>query len=207
MTVMSTGLMNELFGNRCPTVGEAVLRAKRKLVEQPKSTDSGRIALDTIARLISPAGDKLAEERAEHVLLFNLFGDPLLRLRYPKPVELDVPGRAVAGAALRVAGSSPVDGRAQVELVVPNGQLTFKQPLRTQYPSTSGDLAAFQEVYEKANDPRLTSVETTVSGGRFAAALSVPAQAGGKCLVRVFIEGSDDFAMGAAEVTVEKPQE
>ncbi|HYW78904.1 MAG TPA: C25 family cysteine peptidase, partial [Thermoguttaceae bacterium] len=118
MTVLATGLMDQCFHQRCPTLGEALLIAKRKMVEKPDPKDPRRAMIDSIARAVSPAPKQLAAELAEHLLLFNLIGDPLLRLRHPQPVALDVPGSAMAGTRLKVTGSSPMPGRATVELVV-----------------------------------------------------------------------------------------
>jgi hypothetical protein len=205
MTLLSTGLMDECFENRCPTLGEALLRAKRKLLEEPGANDSRRAVLDLIARMISPAPDKLDQERAEHVLLFNLLGDPLLKLRYPKAVELTVAATGTAGQPLRVSGTSPIDGRASVELVVRCDRLTFTPPMRAEYPTASDELAEFQTVYERANDRRLASTDVKVENGQFTVRLDVPDDARGACHVRLFVAGSDDFAAGSADVEIKEP--
>ena len=74
--------------------------------------------LDALAAAVSPAKNKLDDERADHLSLFNIIGDPMLRMRYPGPVSLDVPATADAGCELKISGSSPMTGRATVELVV-----------------------------------------------------------------------------------------
>ena len=205
MGVLATELMDQCFREQRPTLGEALLRAKQKLVKGA-GDDQRRKMLDAVASAISPAPSKLAAERAEHVLLFNLIGDPLLRLHHAKAVRLEVPAAATAGGALEVAGTSPVDGRCRVELVVPRGRLTFKPKARPQYPQTAGELAELQEVYQRANDPRLAAAEVLVQGGRFRSRLDVPPEARGDCRVRVFVEGADDFALGAATVKIEPPR-
>jgi hypothetical protein len=45
--------------------------------------DQMRVMLDGIAQLVSPPPVDLAAERREHVLMYHLVGDPLLRLRRP----------------------------------------------------------------------------------------------------------------------------
>ncbi|MEE8452800.1 MAG: C25 family cysteine peptidase [Thermoguttaceae bacterium] len=202
MTVLATGLMDQCFKQRCPTLGEALLNAKRKMVEKPDAQDARRAMLDSIARAVSPAPKQLAAELAEHLLLFNLIGDPLLRLRHPRTVALDVPSTATAGKPLKVTGTSPMQGRATVELVVRRDRFTFSPPRRREYPQTSGTLAEFQEIYQRANDRRLTSVEVPVAAGPFAVELETPDNARGTCHVRVFVEGADDFALGAADVVI-----
>ncbi|OHB69194.1 MAG: hypothetical protein A2V70_02160 [Planctomycetes bacterium RBG_13_63_9] len=205
MTLLATGLMDQCFEHRAATLGEAFLRTKQNMVKEPTEGDQQRAMIDAIAAGISPAPKKLAVERAEHLLLFNLFGDPLLRLRYPKPVELEVPATATAGEPLEVRGVSPVAGRATIELVVHRARLTFKPPDRAEYPQTSGALAELQETYQRANDRCLTSVELPVENGPFAARLEIPEAANGACHVRVFVDGADDFASGAADVKIDTP--
>lgn len=205
MGVLSTELMDQCFREHSPTLGEALLRAKQNLVKGA-GDDQRRKMLDAVASAISPSPGKLAAERAEHVLLFNLVGDPLLRLHHAKAARLDVPEEATAGRSIDVEGTSPVDGHGRVELVVPCGRLTFRPKARPQYPQTAGELAEFQEVYQRANDPRLATAEVLVQGGRFRARLAVPPEAHGNCRVRVYVEGADDFAVGSAAVKVEAPQ-
>ncbi len=206
MTLLSTELMDECFVRRCPTIGEALLRAKQNMVK-PSANNPRRVILDGIARVISPASDKLAEERAEHVLLFNLIGDPLLRLRYPKPIKLTLPQVAIAGEPLEVTGICSIDGRGTVELVVRRDRFTFKPPIRGVYPKTSEGLAEFQSIYIRANDRRLTSTDVTIRNGRFSITLEVPPEANGPCHVRLFVEGVKDFAVGAADLQIEEPAE
>lgn len=204
MTLLACGLSDQLFTDRGETLGDAVLAAKRAMLAQ-RSDDPRRAMLDALAKAVSPAPKLLAAERAEHVRMFNLLGDPLLKLHHPKGVELAVPASAVAGARLPIRGKCEVEGKATIELVVARGRLTFPCPPRREYPGDDASLSAFQEVYRRANDPRLASLETPSAGGRFAAELQVPPDARGECHIRVFIEGKDAFAQGAAPVQVTSP--
>jgi hypothetical protein len=149
---------------------------------------------------VSPDSDQLAAERAEHLLLFNLIGDPLLRLRHPSEVSVHVDGAAEAGRPLEVTGQSPVDGEATVELIVRRDRFTFDPPLRSEYPRTPGELATFQGVYQRANDRQLVSLQLPTTDGRFRARLPVPEDASGPCHICVFIQGQDDFAVGSADI-------
>ena len=146
-----------MFRKRRPTVGEALLHAKQGMMKEPAAGDQQRAMLDAMAAVVSPAAKQMAEERAEHVLMFNLIGDPLLRLRYPEEIKVEAPKTAAPGEPLKVAGSTPVEGRGTVELVVRRGRLAFKPPVRREYPQTAAGLAEFQEVYCQANDQRLVS--------------------------------------------------
>ena len=42
--------------------------------------NTNRLMLDGVASIISPSREMLEEERREHLHLFNLLGDPMLRL-------------------------------------------------------------------------------------------------------------------------------
>jgi hypothetical protein len=109
MAILGQGMMVEAFENRRPTIGEVFLHAKRRLL--PPASDrrvglatvvavsrafelipadvfpiSERMAVLRIVRFLGTLPSDLMQERAEHVALFNLLGDPLLRLRHPPPL-------------------------------------------------------------------------------------------------------------------------
>lgn len=204
MTVLANGLLDECFRRRVATLGDAVLGAKRRLIEEPAEDETPRRMLDSVARLLSPMPRQLAAERAEHVLLFNLLGDPLLRLRHPKPVEVRAAARAAPGERLDVAIVSPVPGRATAELILSRGRLREVAPRRAAMPRSADECATFQPVYRSANDTRLVSVDCALVAGRGSVTLEVPRDIEGPCHVAVFVEGDDDFASGAADVLVQR---
>jgi len=103
MATMSVGLMDEVFENQCPTLGEAMLRAKKAMLQPADTNDSRRKTLDMIAAGLSPSQKLLDDERAEHVLLFNILGDPLLRLKYPQAVRVETAASVQAGTSLTVS--------------------------------------------------------------------------------------------------------
>ncbi|MDP6443371.1 MAG: C25 family cysteine peptidase, partial [Pirellulaceae bacterium] len=119
MAVLSSELMRGHFQERLPTLGEVLVYAKRRLAAQVREDDpeqtANRVLLDKLAAVISPAPQLLGEERREHVSLFNLLGDPLLRLQHPHEVEWDAPERAVAGEEIRVSGSVSAPGDIVLE--------------------------------------------------------------------------------------------
>jgi len=202
MGVMANELSEACFRKHVATLGEAVLTTKRAMVKEPTSSNDARAMLDVLARALSPQPDKLALERAEHVQLFNLFGDPLLSIRYPRNIELIVPDEAAAGGQLLVRANSPVAGRCRVELTVPPGVLTFKPPSRSEYPTSPEMLREFTDVYQRANDDRLQAVDLTAPVGRFDAQVPVPNHFTGTCYVRIYIEGERDFAAGFSELKI-----
>jgi hypothetical protein len=203
MSVLGTELLKECFRERRATIGEVLLEAKRNTMLKPR-TDARSKALDGLAAMLNPRPGDLADERAEHLLLFNLLGDPLLELRHPREAKLHVAARASAGERLQISGDCPVEGEATVELVVRRDRLTFQPPNREGYRPSPETFAEYLETYRKANDPRLYSTRAPVKDGHFAAELDVPANAWGDCHVRVFVQGKDDFAAGTADVEIRR---
>ena len=85
MSVMGDGMLRQSFRLREELLGNVITNAKRSLVV-PSQADrtANRMLLDNLAGTLSPAPHLLKEERAEHALMFNLLGAPLLRLNYPR---------------------------------------------------------------------------------------------------------------------------
>lgn len=201
LSVWGLEMADAVFQSRAATLGEAVLRAKQRMLAAPDARSGGRGMLDTLATVLSPTGSKLAEEREDHVLLFNLFGDPLLRLRHPTPVTMDVASKTTPGAVIEVRGTSPLAGQAKVELVLRRDRLGFAPVLRAQCPQPE-DWDELQAAYERTSNSCLAAAELEVTPGPFSARLRVPEDASGPCHVRVFISGAAEFAQGAADVSI-----
>jgi hypothetical protein len=206
MTVMATNLTDECFRGPCPTLGEALLHAKRNMLKEPGKDDARRAMLDSIAAMISPSGKELAAERAEHVLMFNLIGDPLLGMRHPQAMEVRAAKSVPAGGSLEIDGASPIDGRASVELVLRRDRAGGQPPSRSVYPASDEELAALDEVYQRANERRVKTAALAIRAGRFRTKIDVPAEAAGGCRVCVFVAGKTDMAMGSAAVEVVRPR-
>ena len=77
-TVLGCELLRSAFAQREATLGEVWLRAQRATLADSPADDSLRTSLDSLARGVSPPPVELAVERREHVLLYQLLGDPLL---------------------------------------------------------------------------------------------------------------------------------
>jgi hypothetical protein len=63
-------------------LGDTLRQAERNTL-RPLRDDQLRSSLDSLASGLSPAPVDLASERLEHVQMYHLFGDPLIRLRRP----------------------------------------------------------------------------------------------------------------------------
>jgi hypothetical protein len=199
MTALAQELLDHTFAGNCETLGELLRRAKRDLAVRAKDTPA-RQTVDLLASALNPAD--LARERMEHTLLFNLLGDPLLRLHAPRAVEMTLAAPTARGGRLAVSGRCPLEGRCMVELVGPRDRAP---PLgrAALEPATLADLDARQQSYQRANDPCLTSAEAMVTDGQWQAWLDVPADAPAVCHVRAFVQGREAHAVGALEVRLD----
>lgn len=202
MAVLGAELLDEFFHGRPATLGELIVAAKRHTV-RPVADSRHRAALDAVAKTFAWAtGGDAAAERLEHLDLFHLLGDPLLRLPHPRTIELAVRPTALAGESIDVTGTSPIAGTCTIELVVRRDRLAFEPPARGQFDPLQ--MAGYAAVYERANEPRLASVQLGRVEGQFSARLSVPPDARGACHVRVFVEGQRACALGAADVRLDR---
>ena len=204
MAVLGMGLLDELFQHQRTTVGDILLHAKRGMVAEDQ-VEPNRLMLDAMAAAVSPSPEDPAGERREHLLLFNLIGDPLLRVRRPRQVLVKAPARAGPGDMIEISGTSPVDGKTTVELVARRDRLTFEPPARRRFDLTEDALEEMNRVYRHANDGRWSSRTVNTEGGTFRTALEIPSQAHGSCRVRVYVEGADDFAAGSSRIYLRRP--
>jgi len=188
-----------LFVARKPTLGEAFLFAKRRLMTADKD-DKLRAKIEQMAQLLyEPDPQKRRDERIEHLYLYNLLGDPSLRLPHPEKVEMSAPEAAQAGGSIRVAAKSPLGGSFRVELV------EERTPIR---PRRTGDSEQeFLDAYRRANDWVRVSGEGEAKDGALSVELKLPEQLKpGRYDVRVWIEGETGVAMGSRPLVVEAPE-
>jgi hypothetical protein len=153
----------------------------------------------------------LAEERREHLHLFNLIGDPLLTLTYPQEVKVETSAQTAPGKTLQVKVESPVSGRMVLELVCRRDIPKVDLPPRDRFDSSSAALARLQETYQQANDCVWCRQEVDLRGRTavdpaqgitIQGVLAVPREARGAAHVRVFVQGEKDYAAGAANLYI-----
>jgi hypothetical protein len=200
MAALGREAMRECFENRRETVGELLLHAKRNTAGGYGAPFWSFVNALTVA--VSDESFQPKQERREHLQLFNLFGDPTMKLHAPKAVPVQAPANAVAGQQIKITCDSPIEGDAQIELVVRRDRFREEPKERTHYRTNEKARAEFEATYQAANDPVLETVKVPGCKGRFDARLAVPADAVGACHVRVFIKGKKGFAVGAADVEI-----
>lgn len=197
--VLSKEMLGALFREGAATVGEMLQLAKRRLVE-PKPDDVLRQTIEMMALAWKfRAEDRLAERR-EHLWLYNLLGDPSMRLPRAADLSLACAEGVLAGAKLAVEGRCAVAGEALVELV---------RERTPDVPRREGDADAdFAKCYEGANAWVKAETKARCEGGAFKAEIPVPADlAPGRYIVRAYVTGTDGAALGAREIKVSKAAE
>jgi len=80
-TVMGCEMLRACFRDQPEHLGDILRLAELRTLATP-SDDHLRTSLDSLAAGLSPQPVDLAGERREHVLMYHLYGDPLLHLRY-----------------------------------------------------------------------------------------------------------------------------
>jgi len=203
-TMFCMEMLRSRFQGSVMTIGDVVKHAKRGLVRE-REDDPLRSALTLMSTLFSPVPADASIERAEHAHLYNLLGDPLLRLSQPEKIGLRVPAKVSAGKTLMIRGISPLEGHAHVELVSQRGSLLAKHKPRGEWPAATLGAELFRTTYHRANDRRVAYKELAIGAGEFTTSLDVPKDASGKCFARIFVQGKEHHAMAAAVIDVEGP--
>jgi hypothetical protein len=81
-TVLGYELLRACFNDRPDSLGEILRLAQRRTLSEPEQ-GSLRASIDSLAHGLSTPPVDLPAERREHVLMYQLLGDPLLRLHRP----------------------------------------------------------------------------------------------------------------------------
>jgi hypothetical protein len=210
MSIMGQGLIHGYFQQRADTLGEVILVAKQQLIaptpSATKAAQWNRRMLDTMATLLSPKPELVAAERREHLSLFNLLGDPLLRLPHPQQLQISSPSNVIAGSELLLTVTSPWAATATVELVCQRGTQKQQIGARITYLHEDQALKKYNQIYEQANDQVWTQVQLRLSKGSQQFKLAVPPAATGSCFVRIFAEGEKRYALGACPVFINQQE-
>ena len=202
MSVMGDGMLRQSFRLREELLGNVITNAKRSLVV-PSQADrtANRMLLDNLAGTLSPAPHLLKEERAEHALMFNLLGDPLLRLNYPRGVKLTSPVTARNGSDIQVGFQAPVAGKAILELAAERGVQRFVPMQRQEFDRTL--VARYTDEYIQANDAVWHSEERAVNA---AVAVSVKMKveniSPGFQTIRLYLQGDQHVYIGSKRIYV-----
>lgn len=181
-TTAVVGLIDGVFNQQLPRLGDAWLNALRQMHrENSEDTSSSRIMIDALAAVVSPPGTNLVEERREHMLLYNLIGDPTLRLQHPKNLDLKVAVGHERGSPIQAAVESPISGKLRLCLDRPLGSVTEGDPNETTVACLEISVQKGQKV-----SPTITLPETIV----------------GPIIVRAMVSGEESWASAAARTII-----
>ncbi|MEW5946709.1 MAG: C25 family cysteine peptidase [bacterium] len=198
-SVLSREIARALLQGLEPRIGDAVVKAKRGMVE---NLDADRRYIDKFASLFIRKSEMETAIR-EHLYLYNYLGDPATLVQFPRGrVEAEAPATAAPGERLEIAGRvvGMTTGRAAV---------TFEcEPVTTAHPvepleglDDTAYRAAVRRNYANANDKVVARAEVPVADGKLKAALDVPQSIpGGVYHVKVFAWNEETEAAGYAEV-------
>ena len=202
MSVMGDGMLRQSFRLREELLGNVITNAKRSLVV-PSQADrtANRMLLDNLAGTLSPAPHLLKEERAEHALMFNLLGDPLLRLNYPRGVKLTSPVTARNGSDIQVGFQAPVAGKAILELAAERGVQRFVPMQRQEFDRTL--VARYTDEYIQANDAVWHSEERAVNAAEAVSVkMKVENISPGFQTIRLYLQGDQHVYIGSKRIYV-----
>lgn len=171
-------------------LGPRLDRARRALVAEGGDDPLRAEIMLLSAAFVAPG--ELRRELPRHVDMYNLLGDPALRLARPAPLQLEA---RVVGGAVEVRGVAPAGARG----VTVTLEVTRDRSARAASPQETT-----LERYARANDKVLaTAIVMAGPDGVFSARLPVPPGApAGAHLVKAFATGETGSAAGATTCTL-----
>lgn len=199
--VLSKEIANALLYNLEPRIGDALVMAKRAMME---NRDKDRKYIDKFATMFMPVED-MAKSIREHLYLYNYLGDPATAIQFPMHrMDVKTPKEAKPGSKISVMGrrAGMSGGRALVTLEC--------EAVKTIHPikpikELEGDeyRETVRQNYANANNKVVTSAEVPVVGGRFETTLEIPPGIPpGRYYVKVYAEAEEMDAAGYAEVII-----
>ncbi|MGL6196561.1 MAG: C25 family cysteine peptidase [Thermoguttaceae bacterium] len=199
-----------------PVSNTASTRVSNTASVKPKERPIREI-IDSLAKMFDPTGDKLDQQRLDHLHLFQLLGDPLLCIQIPEKIEIEVAETVTPGSTLNVKGKLPrntsdhqinhqVPLRTElfVEIAVPKSRDAVKKPTRKEGPLTTQTIKDYAEIYRKANQRTLTRVPVEIKPGEsnFSFDLQIPQTLRGEYDLKVYFESQEKVAIGGKTITV-----
>lgn len=181
-TTAAVGLIDGVFKQKLPRLGDAWRGALVQMHrESPEDTSSTRMMIDALATMVSPAGTNLVDERREHMLLYNLIGDPTLRLHHPQSLAMELPAGHESGEPIQLQINSPISGQLKLSCDRPLGAVTQGDPNETTVASLTSHIDAGQTVSQE---------------------ITIPGDVKGPIIVRALVSGEATWATAAVRTIV-----
>ncbi|MBP3556936.1 MAG: hypothetical protein J6K20_04435 [Thermoguttaceae bacterium] len=185
----------------------ARLEQTARAAERRRDAKSFRETLDRAAKIFDPTASRLEKQLEDHVALFNLFGDPLLRVKFPERCAVEAPEIAYSTKTLPVSGVVPNATERQttvrVELLLADFRSPIAKPRRSKtFVESAEARAEFETTYRAANNFVVAASQVATQTERFQADIVVPADFSGECVVRVAATDGDRYWIGSRRVLV-----
>lgn len=192
--IAAQGLIHAVYYERTERLGEAWLYAQRELATDATEAEGladRRKMIDMLAHALTPSAEMLPPERLEHVHLYNLLGDPTLRLRHPELISLKAPRGVTPGETFSVDGVAPHAGTLSVAVCpLPGGA------------EVDAGASPLQR-YEQANCTEMARIEIPEqSAGPFRVQIALPPSVRGSVRLVARMEGTDRWSTGSARLLV-----
>ena len=177
-----------------------------------------RLAADSLARTFDPTSPRLNDQLEDHRYLFNLFGDPLLRIRFPRRITFDLPETGYLNEPVTVSSGADASAaeewsaiepspdtepaRVTVELVNLPTRPKVKVKNRTEYSDSDEARIEYQRTFEEVNDRVLASAECESRDGVWSVELPLPVERTGTYIVRVLVTSPNGTSAGAKRIKI-----
>jgi len=200
----SQQLLDAFLSSRAPTVGEAIVMAKTKL----GGTSSLSLTLVKAVMGGDGKGDMATSDEAiaEHLFIYNLFGDPATRPRYPERADVTLASSSIGPGAPFVATLTlPHGGFDDADVTIETERTQLKKGIVPGEQITALDAGPAFDTMEKnhaiAIDKVVSHTPVTVDSGTVRVELVGPSEPG-SYWVRVIASGGGHVAAGAAHLSV-----
>ena len=222
MASLGVELLDELYkadsDDKPVLLGDVLLAAEREMVLRSKKSDqtkrkiterSVREIVDSTASMFDPTRDKLDRQRLDHLYLFQLFGDPLLRIPQPLKIVVESPDKMKIGSTVDISGTIPRSSgerkteKAFVDIAVPKSRNTVAHPKRLTFELTDETIDEYNSMYEKANHRMVYRTNAVINKDRFDCRFQVPKLPKGEYDLRVYYESDDRLGLGAKTITIQ----
>lgn len=185
----------------------ARLKQSVRAAERKRDAASFRETLDRAAKIFDPTASRLDAQLEDHVALFNLFGDPLLRVKFPERCAVEAPEIAYSTKTLPISGVVPnATGRqttVRVELLLADFRSPIAKPRRSKtFVESEEARAEFETTYRAANNFVVAASQVATQNERFQTNIAVPADFSGECVVRVAATDGERYWIGSQRVLV-----
>jgi hypothetical protein len=190
-------LSQALTTEKPATLGELVVRAKQRLFT---NNDGVRQQVAQLATFVMQPGELVGRNHS-HAHMYTTFGDPAMRIPYPREVALDV---ARAGQTVRVSAALGALPAGEAYVTIETARATIKGAIAEVPPDndvTRDSVIAAN--YAAANDKIVVERRVTHQRGALAVELTLPDDLpSGRYLVKLHASGAQDDVIGGTEIVL-----